>query len=264
MADTPNLRRSLVAAFKRIHDASGGTPEWAWPFRPPIPLVGDAYRTGKSLLVYASAENLSWLNEEDAVPLRFTSEKAWDRYRHCLAEMERRGPRGFFPNVGIQPLTDGGLLAAALHLAGRIGLPQRREPRAFVSTVALSNWCKFTVRSDGNKDYAGDRNRLLASLPYVVAELSVLRPAAVLLPVAIWRRRALSTAMLGASPSTRFVPAYQCNAGVINRTLKKKHRAGLRLMREHEGTALGEWMSRVERVNTTYAWRYLAHLDECL
>ena len=103
--------------------------------------------------------------------------------------------------------------------------------------------------------------RLAASLAFVVTELTVLQPAAVLLPGSIWRNPILRAAMQGASPWTRFVPAYQFHGQVIHgRALAKYERPARRLERQHAGTPLAVWMDHLRAVNRQHAWRYLAML----
>ena len=131
---------------------------------PPIPLVDKRYKPGKGLLIYASAENLSWLHNEP-VPGRFSGNKAWNRYRICY-EKRGRNSDDFFPDVGIQPMTDGGLFAAGLFVAQKTGLQQRVKPRTFLETIAASNLCKFSIRAKGNRDYIYDVKKLANSLPY--------------------------------------------------------------------------------------------------
>src|SRR4051794_40336565 len=78
-----SLTHTVVTRFRAT---STGPPTWAWPFHPPVPMVGGVYRPGTGLLVYAGAENLSWLNKADPPP-RFTTEQAWDRYRVWYEEV---------------------------------------------------------------------------------------------------------------------------------------------------------------------------------
>lgn len=247
----------LVQRFK---DTFTGIPEWAWPYSPPVPLVGNNYKPGKGLLVYASAENLTWLNKEDAPP-RFKTDAAWNRYR-VQYEQSGRCSEDFFPDVGIQPVTDGGLFAAALFVAEKCGLPTRKTPRSFLETVAVSNWCKFSIRTPGrNKDYLRDTKKLTASLPFVVEELVLLRPAVVLIPKSVWRHPILHAAMLGASPKTRFLPIEQFNSTVVNCHLGRYDRAAKRLRKHLERTPLSRWMGELSRMNRDNAWRYIAMLD---
>lgn len=155
------MKTELIERFK---DTFKHPPKWAWQYEPSIPLVGKRYKPGKGLLIYASAENLSWFNSEPAPP-RFLKEKAWNRYRICY-EHEGRTSKTFFPDVGIQPVTDGGLFAAGLFIAQKMGLPTRKTPRAFLETIAVSNWCKYSIRAENNVDYIKNLPKLTESLAF--------------------------------------------------------------------------------------------------
>lgn len=145
------MQKALIQRFK---DTYTGPPAWAWQFNPPIPLIGKDYKPGEGLLIYASTENLAYLNKEGTPP-RFGNEDAWNRYR-VVYEQEGRDSKNFFPNIGIQPVTDGGLFAAGLFVAGQCGLPQHSEPRSFLETIAVTNWCKFIIKNKTNRDYVKD------------------------------------------------------------------------------------------------------------
>lgn len=137
---------------------NGTSPEWAWPFKPSIPFIGENYKPGEGLLIYASAENLSWLNnKKKPVPQFFTDDNAWNRYRvqydeYCI-NLDKSFPKADFPNVGIQPVNDGGLLAAGLFTVIKYNLQQEENPCSFLETIAVTNWNKFSIKSsDKNED----------------------------------------------------------------------------------------------------------------
>lgn len=254
------LPRDLQARFRLLYEKP---PHWAWPFAPSIPFVGARYRREKSILVYASAENFTWLRSV-TVPDRFTNARAFDRYR-AVYEEEQNGGANFFPDVGIQPATDGGLLAAARFAALQRKLPHPQRPRDFLETMALTNWCKFSIRTNRkNRDYVHDLPKLAASLPFVVAELAALAPRLVLLPKAVWNKPLLRAAMRGAAPGAAFVPLPQFNATVVNCHLQAYDRAARKLSRTNRDQALIDWMGRLERMHSENAWRFLACLDDAL
>jgi hypothetical protein len=250
------MEKQLVQRFKNTFDS---IPKWAWQFPPTIPLVGQQYKPGKGLLIYASAENLSWLHNSD-IPARFSGkETAWNRYRIRYEETGKRSG-SFFPDIGIQPATDGGLFVAGLFVSQKNNLPVQAKPRTFLEHIAISNWCKFSIRSTTNRDYINDVKKLTESLPFVVGELTVLRPKVALVPLAIWKRPLLQAAMRGASPETLFLPVPQFNATVVNIHLKRYGRPAATLKRQHRNTPLALWMDSLSRFNKSHAWRYLAML----
>jgi len=249
------MQKALIQRFKETFTE---IPKWAWQFKPPIPLVGKNYKPNKGLLIYASAENLSWLNKT-TIPERFRTKNAWNRYR-IVYEQSGRNSTDFFPDVGIQPVTDGGLFTAGHFIAEKYGLRQRAKPRTFLETIAVTNWCKFSIKSGTNRDYIYDVKKLTASLPFVVGELVLLQPAVVLIPKQVWRHPILQAAMSGASPKSRFLPVPQFNANVVNCHLGKFECAGRRLKKQLAGTPLACWMENLRRINKNNAWRYIAML----
>ncbi len=257
---TSTLTNELIQRFK---DTLNGTPpEWAWPFKPSIPLVGENYKPGKGLLIYASAENLSWHNNKKDNPLHqfFTGDNVWNRYR-VQYEMSGRHSKDFFPYVGIQPANDGGLLAAGLFTAIKYGLQQETEPRPFLEMIAVTNWCKFSIKSAGNKDYLRDTKKLTESLSYVVGELALLHPAVVLIPKAVWINPILKAAMIGASPRSLFLPVPQFNARVLNCHLNEYENSVTGLKKQLREPPFAIWMENLCRPIKKHAWRYIAMLD---
>jgi len=260
---TNTLANELIQKFKDIFEKTHNNrpPDWAWPFKPSIPLVGENYKPGKGLLIYASAENLSWHNNKDN-PLHqfFTGDNVWNRYR-LQCEMIGRNSEDFFPYVGIQPVNDGGLLAAGLFTATKYGLQHEKNPRSFLETIAVTNWNKFSIRSPGkNEDIRGIK-KLTASLAFVVAELMVLQPAVVLIPRTVWRHLKLQAAMQAASPQSEFLDAPQFNATVVNCHLGSYEEKARQLRKDWQGKPLARWMSNLCGINEGNAWRYIAMLD---
>ena len=251
-------RARLLSEFQALHT---GPPEWAWPYAPSIPCIGTEYAVGSGLLVYASAENLAWMHGT-AIPERFTSARACDRYRAVYEDEGRHSDR-FFPIVGMAPVEDGGLLAAALFIAGKLGLPTADAPRALLETLAVTNGCKFSIRSGTNQDYIDKPDKLAESLPFVVAELAALRPAVTLVPRSLWQQPLLAAAMRGASPRTRYIDVPQFNATVVNcqRAMTDCHAHGLALRERLQAMPLGEWMRHLVGFREENAWRYIAWLD---
>ncbi len=251
----------LIQTFRQ----GEGPPPWAWPIPPSVPLVGERFEPGAALMVYASAENLTWMNSKRprSHPHHFEGESAWNRYRNQFEDATLNDGR-YFPHVGIQPVSNGGLLCAAYHTSCQLGLPVDDDPRLFIEHISLTNWGKFTVHSERNEDYAGNPHRLERSLALVESELRLLQPGVVLLPQSIWRVRSLRSAMIAAAPKTRFVAAYQFNATVVHTRLGLHAESARELQKSRAGTPLAAWMARLNGLNRDHAWRYLVHLDDAL
>jgi hypothetical protein len=145
-----------------------------------------------------------------------------------------------------------------------MGLPTRATPRPFLEKIAVSNWCKFSVKSTGNKDHIYDTKKLTDSLPYVIGELALLRPAVVLIPKPVWVHTIFQAAMRGASPQSKFFPIYQFNANVVNCHLKEYDHSAIELKSKLANTPLVLWMENLKRINRDNAWRYLARISSLI
>jgi hypothetical protein len=258
------LIRELVHAYRRVYD---GPPDWAWAFAPSIPFVGRNYTPTKGLLIYASAENLTWLNDTEP-PERFNRPRVWDRYR-AVYEEEGRLSGSFFPEVGIAPISNGGLLTSGLYVSQRLLTGTGETPRIFVEEIAFSNWAKFSVKRGGNgykgtrnMDYISDPTKTKYSLAFVLAELSVLKPAVVLLPQTVWP--VYQAAMRGVSPHSQFLAMPQCNATVLNCHLSELDSMGVDLCQQLIGSQIEKWVKHVSSIKPCYLWRYMALLEKKL
>ena len=261
------LEQELLRRFRAAYQ--GIPPDWAWPYPPPIPLVGSKYAPGRGLLVYASAENLHGLAKRcpphDPRWCSFSGEAAWVRYRHRY-EVAGRQSCGFFPEVGMKPVNDGGLLCAAWFVIACGGQRCPPTPRELLDRIAVTNWCKFVLCNPcRNQDYAGDLQKLAHSRPLVEAELDVLRPRFAIVPKSVFLGHGeVREGMTRASPRTTFIPVMQFNGRVINTHLKRHDAEGPRLAVEWAGTPLAEWMSQVRNMSRSHAWRFIAHLSEVM
>jgi hypothetical protein len=263
---------SLISEFQELHEEP---PEWAWGFNPSIPLIGQQYKCGSGVLVYASAENFDWIEsnasgekDESMAPERFHGDQSWNRYREQFESKEREYEdkehllKPFFPDVGIQPVTDGGLLAAGLYASLCLGRETRDDPREFLEVISLSNMCKFTIRDGSNSDYIKVVHRVRCSFPFLKAELEHLRPHVALIPHKAWDRVTIKKVLREASPETRFLPVPQFNELNVKSYLKEYEARAKRLRRQWESTPLGQWMGKLKGGCVGNGWRYLARMEE--
>jgi hypothetical protein len=173
--------------------------------------------------------------------------------------MSGRHSKDFFPYVGIQPANDGGLFAAGLFATVKHTLQQEENPRSFLETIAVTNWCKFSIQAKTNKDYIGNAEKLAISLPFVKKELALLQPKIVLLPKVVYS--IFQVSMEKASLQSIFLPAPQFNSTVVNCHLGEYDRLASQLKNKLANTPLASWMENVRRVSKKHAWRYIAMLD---
>jgi hypothetical protein len=245
----------LIAQFESVFRKA---PAWAVQFNPSIPFIGKKYQHG-GLMIYASAENLAWLSDA-SIPDRFKTIKSWNRYR-IHYDTEGRGSPHFFPDVGIAPVNNGGLLTAGLWISNRNNLPVAALPRDFLENLCITNFAKFSIAGKTNVDYIGNAKKLDASLSFVELELAELRPSVVILPHRCWCHNSLQTRLLKISSTTQFVPMPQFNATVVNTGLKFYEARGAQMCQDADKMVL-EWMRHLRNISIKNAWRYLAKLQE--
>jgi len=255
------LEAELLYQFRLAECSS---PSWARPYPPPIPLVGVAYAPGQGLMVYASAENLTWMDRDKKRTSprweSFCEDTAAVRYWHQYQNQDLQEGK-FFPDVGMAPVNNGGLLCAAWLASYHCDGAAPSSPAELLRGIALANWCKLVVDEDRNVDYARDIAKLRFSLRFVEIELTALRPKIVIMPKTILRHGEIRETMQRASPRTRFVGLMQCNARAVNIHLNDLDEDGQRLRRRYAETPLACWMTHVRRMKLNNAWRFLAHAE---
>lgn len=218
------ISSELISRYSRIFREKGDQPVWAVHkttapdklLHCTIPFVGKDYAAQKKrILLYASAENMS----KDQYDPRLNDDTiAVDRHRYWFG---LTAGSQFFPNVHLQPMTDGGLVIAARYLAWRFGCCPADTPAAFLEQIAFGNYCKYTISSKTNVDYAGDRRKLEESRPYVRADIETLKPDIIILPKVICRTEAdFLNSIRG---KAQLIPIYQINARNINCNIFPKY-----------------------------------------
>ncbi|MBQ4051333.1 MAG: hypothetical protein IJD13_06850, partial [Oscillospiraceae bacterium] len=211
------ISSELISRYSRIFREKDDQPAWAVHkttapeklLHCTIPFVGKDYAAQKKrILLYASAENMS----KDRYDPRLNDDTiAVDRHRYWFG---LTAGSQFFPNVHIQPMTDGGLVIAARYLANRLGCCPADTPAAFLEQIAFGNYCKYTISSGTNMDYAGDRKKLAESHAYIRADIETLRPDIIILPKTICR--ADIDFLNSIRGDAVLIPIFQINARNIN------------------------------------------------
>lgn len=165
-------------------------PAWAYALPATVPFVGNEYPVSgrPRLLIYASAEHIGTAKKDIAPWLAEGYPGATDRHQIAW--------RGGWPNVeagkriGIAPYEDGPLMAAAMLLwrwllkDGRTDAHPPSHPVEFTEQIAVANLSKFARPPKGRHEINEDVRDVMqirASLPYVRADLKVLRPDLVLI-----------------------------------------------------------------------------------
>ena len=229
---------------------------------PSIPFIGNNYPSdGGGFLIYGSAENHSWHKRYDKYLDR--NDVAIDRYRKRYDDDTKDK---FYPIIGIQPLTNGGLTLAAFYIYRELtGDKSAITPRDFYEKIACANYGKFTIKPEDpknpkNTDYANDEKTLQFSLEYVKADLEILKPKYVIMPKTIYDNveEDLKCFLQGVT----VIPIYQINAQTINRLIKKNYPK-----KEIEGKVINEWYNELSAITGKTKENYkcvFTYLDEAI
>ena len=187
------MRENLLNAYQKIRGGMKNEPAWAVHrcdsptqlVHCTIPFIGKDYAHQKfRILLYASAENLSgyngWLDNASV---------ADDRHRGWYNQWQKGTADNvkFYPDVHLQPVTDGPLLLAAYYIASQLSpqYGQNLEPTAFMEKIAFGNYGKYSIEGARNKDYARVKGKLAMSHSYIEQDVSILQPDLMILPKTI-------------------------------------------------------------------------------
>ena len=216
-----------------IFSTMNNSPEWAVHktqtgkhnelIHCPIPFVGKNYHAqSKKLLLYASAENLS---EYHLSTDNYLDDDEFAIMRHRRFFDSSQSEDSFYPDVHIQPITDGGLAVAAYYLFCCINGIDDMTPREFLEKITFANYCKYTISgtlsSTGkqNTDYASNVDFLKFSHDYIESDISILKPDYIIMPKTIYSTdRQFIDSVKGRAI---IIPIYQINAKNINMRIKK-------------------------------------------
>lgn len=232
--------------------------------KPPIPFVGDQF--GKDVrakvLVYASAENLKWYDEDQRRKLTYwRNRKEYTDWKRNSEREEGRGRSNWFPHVHMAPVSDGTLLTAARYLMEVFGKTNfSEEPGKFIQQIAVGNYGKFSLKGGRNRDYASKPELLAVSDPYVIEDMGILQPDVVIIPRSI-HLNAFKRVLEQASHKPKHIGViYQTNTGVINRHIDRQlNKAGLKKVTVRNAHWSQEWLQHIS--GKIRMGRYLDWLD---
>ncbi len=161
-------------------------PEWAFQIAPAIPFVGQEFGQGSvpQVLIYASAENLSYIWEKDHTHLDWLKDEESQMRRSRLYNEANHGT-----NIHIGPVNDRTQLKVARHILECLRPSSRFDavsPENFLEQIAVANPGKYSVFSPTNKDYPKDLKKFREMVPYIRADLDVLCPAILIVPRTIF------------------------------------------------------------------------------
>jgi hypothetical protein len=203
-------------------------PGWAYPILPSIPFIGEKYNENTTkCLVYASAENLTYLNNTGEFEINNLGDKQFNRHRELL---NRTSP---YPNIHLEPMNNGSLAITSRYILALLGYDSSFSeiPTEFIEEISVGNFGKFSIKPDqkinegkssSNQDYASKFGHLKCSLDYVLADIEFLRPDILIIPKTIWNFAGVHKPVLSLlKKKTRVVKIYQTNRRVIGSHISK-------------------------------------------
>lgn len=221
------MEKTLIELYKQIFSQRKNAPTWATHkntpghshelIHCPIPFVGKDYvKQNTKILLYASAENLSDYNSNGKNYLD-CDDYAINRHRNFF-DSSTANSDVFFPNVHIQPINDGCLAIAALYVYQKFQSVDNISPADFLERIAFANYCKYTIQSATNQDYAYNGEYLKESHAYITQDLKILKPDYIIMPKTIyWADRKFIDSI---KRTAKIIPIYQINARNINLRIK--------------------------------------------
>jgi hypothetical protein len=138
------------------------------------------------------------------------------------------------------------------------------DPRALLEFIAVANFCKFCINGTKNRDYVGNIEKVRVSIPYVCADLRILRPAVVVLPKRAWKHAEVQKAIVEEARTARFLPLPQFNPRVVHSHLRKHESRATDLEEDLRDTILPAWIAQMRRYATGAPYRFLVEMDEVL
>lgn len=278
MSDTAGeaLVDELKSRYESLHRAKGypNLPAaTAFDVPPSIPFVGRQLLPERSLLIYGSAESLSWYSRQPAgFPEWLLDDRAWDRHRLVFEKWRseaREVEATRFPNVHIQPVNDGGLLIAAAFVESLENRPGPDEPVDFIESIAVANFSKFAIKDSTNVDPARNEEWLAWSLPYVEADLELLKPRWVLITKSTAELRSVHSMLRRHLKEEQILSVMQCQPKNVRFHLGRFQPAGEALLNGSSIASGGRpnWHRWLEAFNESVMKRhevctYLAHVQD--
>lgn len=216
---------NLLSRYKNIFSKSE-QPDWAVENKingekvtPSIPFVGKSYNHVRNkILVYASAENLTYYEYGNSSNNLLESEMSWNRRRHSLD----RNKGDFFPNVHMAPINNGGLISAVAYICHKYNLLDVPEsPHDFIESLSVDNLCKYSIKTIGNSstkniDYINDPDKLNFSLRYIESDLEILKPDYIFIPYSAYNVGQIKNVVSAQLPDCVVIPLYQLTSTVVN------------------------------------------------
>ena len=108
------------------------------------------------------------------------------------------------------------------YICEKLGIEMPDTPKDFLESISFANFGKFSIQTDSNnKDYAGKKDKLDCSMPYIKVDLELLRPDVIVIFNSIYRKEKQSINEI--KGNAQIIRICQINAGTVNRLISKKN-----------------------------------------
>jgi hypothetical protein len=229
---------------------------------PSIPFIGKNYNN-LNILMYASAENLTYYTQQEKVIDYLDNDLiAINRHRYCFENLSNSL---FFPNVHIEPVTNGALMLIVAYLIKILKEKEFLSPYELAENIAIANFGKFSINTTKkNEDYVNDYNKIEKSIEYVKSDLQVLMPNIIIIPKSIIEHKQIREIINNIIPKALIIPIMQITPTTINTQLAKKYNR----KPEYDLGVLNEWHKKINgkikgKIKNNYYSIY-TYLDEII
>ena len=174
--------------------------------------------TTKKVLLYASAENLSYYKKpEDYLD---DDDKAINRHRLFFDNSFIKDECVFYPDVHIAPIDDGRLAVAAYYLLHKKYDFPKCTPKELYEKICFANYGKFSAETNSNKDYASKKQKLSASTDYILRDLKILKPDIIIMVKSMLNSGNQRDVLKSSGLTFDIFPIYQITPRNINKYIK--------------------------------------------
>ena len=168
--------------------------------------------------------------------LSLSSSEHENYYRHRFLFLNYLQDYDKFPNIHIQPIKDGSLLTVIRYIVDKVYKNSFSiNPFDFIEEISVGNFCKYSIRSIKNIDYAQNYKRLSESIEFIISDLRLIKPDLIILPKTIFNTidkkysynwdYIIKQSEL--KKPLRIVRIYQTNSQVINTHISKDPKSHL-------------------------------------
>ena len=229
------LEDRLKKEYRVIFSNKNARPQWALRkndgssdlIHCTIPFVGMDYcNQDIKILVYAYADELNNYRNNKQANLN-NDDIAINRHRYIFDNTFCDKKR-FFGDVCCQPFNNGTMAIVAYYIYLKLTNSKTMSPKEFYEKISFTHFCKFSVdlqhlqSKDNYNNNAYAINELVASFPYVKADIEILEPDYIIMPESFFN--ALKEQWSSINKSVKVIPILQLTkSNIMNRINETKY-----------------------------------------